>query len=313
MNVKCEKCSKDAVIYLAYGKHNFCKDHFNEFFEKRFKKTIRQYKLFSKEDYLGIATSGGKDSMVLLYLINKIFTEKRINFCAIFVDEGTDNYSNNTFKIVKDFCKKNKIKLKTSSHKKEFNITTQEIGEKYDRKEGTVCTYCGVLRRNTLNRISNKEKVTKLVTGHNLDDECQTVLMNLLDNDMIRFFRTGPVTGIIDLEDTKPRIKPFYLTPEREIAAYALYNNIFFYDCNCPFYRTAKRNHFRNFLNEIEVLHPGAKFSLIKSFLNIKSIKDIKREVLEKKENIKTCKICKSQSSQEICKACQLLLKIKKI
>lgn len=311
MNVKCEKCSKDAIIYLAYGKHNLCKDHFNEFFENRFKKTIRQFKLFSKEDYLGIATSGGKDSMVLLYLINKIFKIKRINFCAIFVDEGTDNYSNKTFEVVDKFCKENNIKLTTSSHKKEFNITTQEIGEKYDRKEGTVCTYCGVLRRKTLNKLSNKEKITKLVTGHNLDDECQTVLMNLLDNDTIRFFRTGPLTGIIDLEDTKPRIKPFYLTPEKEIAAYALYNNIPFHDCNCPFYRTAKRNHFRNFLNETEVLHPGSKFSLIKSFLKIKDVKD--KTNITSKNTIRKCKICNEDTSQEICKACKLLLEIKKI
>jgi uncharacterized protein (TIGR00269 family) len=308
MNVKCEKCKKDAIIYLAYGKHNLCIDHFNDFFESRFKKTIRQFKLFSQKDYLGVATSGGKDSMVLLHLINKIFREKRIKFCAIFVDEGTDNYSNNTFKIVTDFCKKNKIKLIFSSHKKEFGISTQEIGEKYDRKEGTVCTYCGVLRRKTLNRLANKEKVTTLLTGHNLDDECQTVLMNLLDNDHIRFFRTGPVSGIIDLEFTKPRIKPFYLTPEKEIAAYALYNKIPFYDCNCPFYRTAKRNHFRSFLNETEVLHPGSKFSLIKSFLKIKETSNIKEII--KKDIIKKCKICKEDTSQEICKACQLIKKI---
>ncbi len=308
MDVKCEKCKKNAIIYLAYGKHNLCIDHFNDFFENRFKKTIRQFKLFSQKDYLGVATSGGKDSMVLLYLINKIFREKRIDFCAIFVDEGTDNYSNNTFKIVNDFCKKNKIKLIYSSHKKEFGISTQEIGEKYDRKEGTVCTYCGVLRRKTLNRLSNKEKVTKLLTGHNLDDECQTVLMNLLDNDTIRFFRTGPISGVIDLEFAKPRIKPFYLTPEKEIAAYALYNNIPFYDCNCPFYRTAKRNHFRHFLNETEVIHPGSKFSLIKSFLKIKEVTNFKDFV--KTEKIKKCKLCGEDSSQEICKACQLIKKI---
>lgn len=310
MNVKCEKCKKDAIIYLAYGKHNFCKEHFNIFFESRFKKTIRQYKLFSKLDYLGVATSGGKDSMVLLYLINKIFKEKKIKFCAIFVDEGTENYSNYTFKITNKFCKENKIKLVTSSHKKEFGITTEEIGQKYDRKEGTVCTYCGVLRRKTINRIASREKVTKLLTGHNLDDEAQTVLMNLLDNDLLRFYRTGPITGVIDLKKTIQRIKPFYLTPEKEIAAYALYNNVPFYDCTCPFFRTAKRNHIRNFLNETETLHPGSKFSLIKSFLKIKDIKKIS-DVIKSKNNLRKCKICKEETSQEICKSCLLIKKIK--
>jgi uncharacterized protein (TIGR00269 family) len=311
MNIKCSKCQKDAMIYLPYGKHNLCKAHFNHFFESRMKKTIRQFKLFSNKDYLGIATSGGKDSMVLLYLINKIFKSKRIKFCAIFVDEGINNYSNKTFQVVKTFCKNNDIKLVYSSHKKEFGISTQEIGKKHDKREGTICTYCGVLRRKTLNKLAKQEKVTLVLTGHNLDDECQTILMNLLDNDIIRFFRTGPYAGILNLEYTKPRIKPFYLTPEKEIAAYALYNKIPFYDSNCPFFRTAKRNHFRSFLNETESLHPGSKFSLIKSFLKIKEIKDIKNTIKDLKP-IRRCKECGEETSQDICKSCELLKKFKK-
>ena len=227
--VKCNKCDNDAVIYLAYGPHNYCKKHFNEKFEKRFKKTIRQYKFIEKNDYLGIATSGGKDSMVLLYLINKIFKPRKLKFCAIFVDEGIPNYSEKTYKIVKDFCEENNIKLISSSHKKEFGKSTADIANKMDRKEGSVCTYCGVMRRQTINKLANQEKVTKVATGHNLDDECQTIIMNLMDDDLTRFFRTGPTAGIIEMKETKPRIKPFYLTPEKEIAAYAMYNNIPFY------------------------------------------------------------------------------------
>lgn len=309
--VKCEKCKKDALIYLAYGKHNLCKDHFNEFFEKRFKKNIRQHNIFNNKDYIGIATSGGKDSMVLLYLFNKIFKPKRYKFCAIFVNEGTHNYSDKTEKLVSDFCKKLDIKLVKSSHKKELGVSTQEVSINYNKKEGSICTYCGVMRRKVLNILANKENVTKIATGHNLDDECQTVLMNLLDNDAIRFFRTGPVTGIIDLKETKPRIKPFYLTPEKEIAAYALYNDIPFYTGDCPFYKTAKRNHFREFINETEVLHPGSKFSLIKSFLKIKDLCDVKKITKKINKPLNKCEICGSETSGKICKSCQLLKDMK--
>jgi len=310
MAIKCDNCKKDAIIYLAYGKHNFCKDHFNYFFEKRFKKTIRQFKLIENKDYLGVATSGGKDSMVLLYLVNKIFKSRRLNFCAIFVDEGTPDYSNKTKEVVINFCKENQIKLLESSHENEFGKSTADVAKEYDKKEGSVCTYCGVMRRQTINKLANIKGVTKVATGHNLDDECQTILMNLIDNDLTRFFRTGPMVGIIRMKETKPRIKPFYLTPEREIAAYALYNNIPFHHCNCPFFRGAKRNKFRNFLNENEVIHPGAKFSLIKSFLSIKDLvktKDIIQKIKTKK--IKKCEICGTETSSKICKACELLKK----
>lgn len=311
MKVKCEKCKKDAWIYLAYGKHNFCKTHFNVFFENRFKKTIRQFNMFSQKDYLGIAVSGGKDSMVLLYLVNKIFKQKRISFCAIFVDEGIQGYSNKTYELVKKFCEKENIKLVSNSHKEEYKISTQEIAKAYNKKEGSVCTYCGVLRRSLINKLAVKEKVNKLLTGHNLDDEAQTILMNILDNDVLRFFRTGPSTGIVEIKQAIQRIKPFYLTPEKEIAAYALYNNIPFYKKSCKYYKTAKRNHFRDFLNQTEILYPGSKFSLIKGFLKIKENTLLKEKIFLKKIN--KCKVCGEPTSQEICKACELIHKIKKV
>jgi uncharacterized protein (TIGR00269 family) len=308
--VKCDKCSRDAIIHLSYGPHNYCKTHFNEQFEKRFKKTIRQFGLIKNTDYIGVATSGGKDSMVLLYLINKIFKPRRLKFCAIFIDEGIQNYSNKTYNIVKKFCEKNNIKLIKSSHKKEFGISTEEVAKKHNKKEGSICTYCGVMRRQTINKLANNENVTKIATGHNLDDECQTIIMNLMDNDLTRFFRTGPSAGIIEMEETKPRIKPFYLTPEREIAAYALYNNIPFYEYTCPFFKGGKRTKFRILINNIENNYPGSKFSLIKSFLKIKDNK--KDEILKiiKTKQIKKCKICGKETSGDICKSCELLKNI---
>ena len=311
--IKCDKCNDNAIIYLAYGKHNFCKNHFNYFFEKRFKKTIREFKLIDQKDYLGIATSGGKDSMVLLYLINKIYGPRKLKFCSIFIDEGTPGYSNLTKDVVVNFCKENNIKLIIGSHKEEFGKSTADVAKKYDRKKGSICTYCGVMRRGTINKFANKEKVTKVVTGHNLDDESQTILMNLMDNDFIKFIKTGPIAKITKVIDSKPRIKPFYLTPEKEIAAYALFNDIPFHHCSCPFFRAAKRNNFRNFINETEVTHPGSKFGLIKSFLNIKNRIDnntkdkLKTNNKLKTKNIKRCKKCGVETSGEICKACQLL------
>jgi len=314
MVIKCNKCKNPAVIYLAYGKHSLCIHHFNDFFEKRFRKTIRMYNLVRNRDYIGIATSGGKDSMVLLYLMNKIYKKAKIKMCAIFVDEGTPGYSNKTKEIVEKFCKKEKIKLVASSHKKEFGISTGEIAERYNKKEGTLCTYCGVLRRDTINRLAEREKVTKVATGHNLDDEAQTVLMNMFTNDAIRLFRTGPLAGIIDLEEEiRPRIKPLYLTPEKEIAAYALYNNIPFHDCNCPFFSEAKRNVFRSILNELEVSYPGSKFGLIRSFLKLKETINIDKITTNNhnKSKIRKCKICNNISSQDICASCRLLKELK--
>ncbi|HOD89871.1 MAG TPA: tRNA lysidine(34) synthetase TilS [archaeon] len=310
--IKCDKCQKPAIIYLAYGKHNYCKEHFNEFFEKRLKKTIRTYKLIRPNEKIGIAVSGGKDSMVLLYLLNKFYKNTNVKISVIFIDEGIKRYSDKAKKVIQNFCKKNKIQFLVTSHKKEYGITTQEIAKIYDKKIGTICTYCGVLRRKAINKLSKKEQFSKIATAHNLDDETQTILMNLLDNDHIRLFRTGPTAGLIELNETTPRIKPFYLTPEKEIGAYALYNNIPFFSEDCPYYSEAKRNDIREILNNLETKYPGTKFSLIRSFLKIKELINIEEITNNQKTQTKKCKICGETTSQEICKSCLLITELRK-
>jgi cytoplasmic tRNA 2-thiolation protein 1 len=40
------------------------------------------------------------------------------------------------------------------------------------------CSFCGVFRRQALDRGAVKMKADKLVTGHNADDLAETVIMN---------------------------------------------------------------------------------------------------------------------------------------
>ncbi|MCX6803662.1 MAG: hypothetical protein NTY48_03770, partial [Candidatus Diapherotrites archaeon] len=71
----CDKCREKAAITLEYGPHHFCKKHFIQFFENRFKKTIRKYKLFKHGEKILIALSGGKDSVTLLHLLFKYYSK----------------------------------------------------------------------------------------------------------------------------------------------------------------------------------------------------------------------------------------------
>ena len=80
-------------------------------FEKKVKKTIEDYNLFSKKDKIIVACSGGKDSTVALYLLNKIITNRKVSIEAIHVDVGIGNFSKENLKNLKLFCKENKIKF----------------------------------------------------------------------------------------------------------------------------------------------------------------------------------------------------------
>ena len=139
----------------------------------------------------------------------------------------------------------------------------------------------------------------KLAIGHNLDDEAQTVLMNILRSDVIRMGRTNLDTRQIhDLFVT--RIKPLREIPEREIAAYAFFRDLPFHSQTCPYAEGVLRNDVQQILNELEQKRPGTKHSVLRSGDKIKDFIQIKQE-------IHSCPVCHEPATEKICKFCQIM------
>src|SRR5690606_5402109 len=95
---------------------------------------------------------------------------------------------------------------------------TDLFGDDLDRlltgREAQGCTVCGVLRRRALVEAVRRTGATKLATGHNLDDEAQSVLMNVLRGDLphlVHDTSTGQPGHFV------PRIKPLSVLSEKEI------------------------------------------------------------------------------------------------
>ena len=57
---RCAKCSQKAVVYLPHHRIALCKEHYIEWFERRVERTIREFRMFSKDDRVLVAVSGGK-------------------------------------------------------------------------------------------------------------------------------------------------------------------------------------------------------------------------------------------------------------
>ncbi len=295
------KCCDEKPVFTLIAGERLCKDHFIEYFENKVFKTIRQFQLLEKEENLGVALSGGKDSLAVLNILKKLSVQNpKIKINAIAIDEGIDGYREKTLKKADEFCKENGIALHVFSYKQEFGFTLDEILKKLDVKP---CSICGVFRRYLLNRKSHELKLTKLATGHNLDDECQSVMMNQFKSSIRASARLGPKVGIESNEKFVQRIKPLYLCPEKEVMTYAFVNGLLDGFTECPNAVQSYRAQIRDMLNDMEQKFPGTKYSVINSFLELLPL--LKRQYTG--EMISLCPRCSEPSSNGICSACVYL------
>ncbi|MBU2496645.1 MAG: TIGR00269 family protein [Nanoarchaeota archaeon] len=305
----CKKCESNPVYILDNGK-KLCNSHFTRYYEKKVFRTIAKYSLLEKGDKIAVAASGGKDSTTLLYILKKFCKERR--FCkveALAIDEGIKGYRDKSLSDLKKFCKKNKIKLHVFSFKKEFGFSLDEILIKARKKKIKLnsCYICGILRRYLINKYARKLKFTKLATGHNLDDEAQTIIMNQFKGNVALSANLGPKTGTSEDESFAQRIKPLYLCTEKENMIYSFIHNIVPHYTECP-YQESYRFTIRDFLNKFEAKNPGIKNSIVKSFLEFLPL--LKKKYKDKK-TLKKCKKCKEPSSKDTCKTCELLAILK--
>ncbi|MCX6801272.1 MAG: TIGR00269 family protein [Candidatus Diapherotrites archaeon] len=310
---KCDRCGAKAAITLAYGPHHFCEKHFTDFFEKRFRKTARKYGLIRNGEKILVALSGGKDSTLLLHLLKKFYSRNH-KIEALIIDEGISGYRDEAIKIAVKNCKKLGVKPKIVSFKKEFGVTNDKIMPLIfkNSKLGGTCAFCGTMRRNLMNRGAKRLGADKLATGHNLDDEAQSILMNIFNNDFERFRRTGATAGVMEHNGFVKRIKPFYETPEDEILAYCSFRGIehFSGDC-CPYSWTAKRNEYRKIIDDLEKKFPNTKFSLLRFYENLKPLLAQKKgEKKAAKKALGKCEKCGEPTEHELCMACKQVKKI---
>jgi uncharacterized protein (TIGR00269 family) len=303
----CTVCdSREAFFFRPYSGERLCRKCFLKSIECKVAATIARYKMLRFDDRIAVAVSGGKDSVSLLHILAKM--ERRLpraSLIAITVDEGIKGYRDEALKIATENCRKLGVEHYTVSFKRLFGYTLDEIVGLLKKKKGRVetsCAYCGVLRRKALNLAARSVKASKLATAHTLDDEAQTILLNLFHGDIWRLAKEKPVTDEVHPKLVR-RIKPFCEIPERETALYAYVRKIRFQSRPCPYASEALRNDVRRLLNRVEEKHVGTKFTIFKSVEKIRPA----IEEAAKAEAMKECRECGEPTGERICRTCQML------
>ncbi|KAF5361586.1 hypothetical protein D9757_011555 [Collybiopsis confluens] len=298
----CALCQNaKAILKRPKTGQQICKDCFFYVFETEVHNTINEAKLFSRGDRVAIGASGGKDSTVLAYVL-KTLNERYdygLNLFLLSIDEGITGYRDDSLETVKRNQQQYSMPLKILSYDELYGWTMDRIVSQIGKKNN--CTFCGVFRRQALDRGAALLNVDHIVTGHNADDIAETVLMNIMRGDIARL---GRCTSIVTQgEDTIKRSKPFKYAYEKEIVMYAYFKKLDYFSTECIYSPDAYRGHARTFLKDLEAARPSAIIDIIHSGEAF----EIREEIRANQKAQQTCTRCGYMSSNDLCKACTLL------
>lgn len=295
---RCSLCGgKPAVFFERQSGRHLCRTHFIAVVEERVKKTIHDRNLIVPGDTVAVGLSGGKDSTALLLILSCILPDiPDTRLVAITVDEGIGGYREETIRSADRLACSLGLDHQHVSFVDLFGDTldTLLIG-----MEERSCTVCGILRKKALSDAAAMLGATKLATGHNLDDEAQSVLMNVLRGDLVRMARDSSADSSGRFI---PRIKPLMFVTEKEVAAYLLLRDAWQDLPECPYARFALRQDVRTMLATMEYHHQGTMLRLMES-------RDVIEAVCNKdmiSGQIQSCRECGDPCSGDLCQFCRL-------
>ena len=278
------------------------KEKFIQNFEKKVRETIKKYGLASKKDKIVVACSGGKDSTTVLYLLKKF----GYDVSALFINLLMGQWSKKNLENLKKFCKQYKIKLYVVDMRKEFGCSMCYLRSSIKSKTNiSNCAICGVVRRWLLNKKARQLGADKIATGHNLDDEVETILMNVLKGNLELSLGFGPTVGVIEDKRFVPRIKPLYFCTNDEIKKYSKIMKfpVLYQPCPCL---ASFRKEIRELIPSLEKIDKKIKMNLVENFLNV-VLPIVREKYKEEIKEMRYCKTCGEPSRNEICKRCSLI------
>lgn len=304
MLLSCSKCKKIPVVFRRdYSGENLCKPCFMKSIENKTLHSISRYSMIRYGERIAVGVSGGKDSLALLYILKKISKNNNNNeLIAVTIDEGIEEYRDESISLVKNFCKKIDVPYQIYTYKDLFGSSMDEAIINRPSKKFSSCSICGTFRRRAIDIAAESVGADVVATAHNLDDYIQTFMINLLSGDVSRIGWMYPEP--IEYQNGLKKIKPFVDIYENEIVFYAFNADIEFQTDQCPYMNESIRSSFRLFFNELEKNHPGIKYNCYNS---INKLSKIIKEVNMGKDVKKSCLNCGGISTDAICSVCKMI------
>jgi cytoplasmic tRNA 2-thiolation protein 1 len=241
---QCEVCcASPAHLLRPRDGSRVCRTCFYALFEDEVLETVRADGALRRGDRVAIGASGGKDSTVLIHVLDTLNRrhDLGLDLVLLSIDEGIRGYRDDSLETVHRNRDTYTLPLTVLSYRELYGWTMDEIVASIGPKSN--CTFCGVFRRQALDRGAVRLGCSRIATGHNADDAAETVLMNLLRGDAARLARgttgCGAAPGNGNAGDEEPvlgglpRTKPLRMCYEKEIVLYARFKGLDYFSTEC--------------------------------------------------------------------------------
>lgn len=225
------------------------------YLSKRVGRAVMDYRMLNDGDKVAVAVSGGKDSLVLLRVLNdrRKFVPIKYDLIAIHIDSG---YPRPYAKPLERYFKKLKIK---------YHIEKIDDIRKTDPKEIN-CFWCSWNRRKAIFKTADRLGYRKVALGHHKDDIVETVLLNLFFQGEISAMK--PKQELFDGKITL--IRPLAYVEESMIRKFAREEKLPHDSCICPHSVASHREKMAKIIRELEKTCPEIKTNIFKSLSRIK-------------------------------------------
>ena len=298
--MKCRTCGGAAVLELRRHNAAFCTPDFFAFFRRQVAEAIRKHRMFSRDEEVLVAVSGGKDSLALW----DVLIDEGYRTTGLYLDLGIFEYSVESRAKCEAFAASRGVPLLVTRVADEVGAPVPVI-QRVTRRPP--CSGCGLSKRYLMNRVALAHGFPVVATGHNLDDEAATLFGSVMHWQTDALPRQSPA-----LASTHPklvrRVKPLYRLSERETAAYAFFRKIDYIVDECPFAKGATSIAHKEILNQMEEASPGAKHNFLFGFL------EKGRAAFERIENVELheCVRCGQVTTGTVCAFCKLADHVKR-
>ncbi len=225
----------------------------------KFHKALKTYDMLQPGDVVGVAISGGKDSLLLAKLFQSLVRYSKVPFevCFLAMDPGYAPLNRERLLFNLSW-----LGIPATVYRSDIFQVADEIAE-------TPCYLCARMRRGFLYDRAQQLGCNKLALGHHFNDVIETTLLNVLWSANYKNMMPKIVARNFNNMEL---IRPLYFVEEQSIIAWRDMAGLKPLDCACVVTQhkvDSQRRNIKALIQMLKTLNPNVEKSILRSGENV--------------------------------------------